>query len=287
MSNENYDFLFRVVLIGDSGTGKTQLLRRVVFDQFTQSEETVGVDFKSKVFTLDPTNLKVRLNFYDTSGKPQYRQIFTSYLYYAQTYLVFYDINNEQSFTNCNAWLDEIVKNNYQQFFKHSSNEPLDKNLIKVLVGCKYDLLNTSSFNSTNEQKKLLAKAAISSKKARQYAKKNGFLLFYETSSKWNFNLKQLFDELCFELVKNYKNYINFRLSEYDIADNVCAADLRRALFFTDTNMNWDLVRDKSLVHFNTRSQSLNSDHIVINIINAKRKNLQEEKQTFLEYLFS
>lgn len=113
------DYRFKVALIGDSNTGKSTLLRRLIekdnfkfYDNNNNdfSSNTVGVDFKREDFVLEKSNVKISLNFYDTSGDKKYNCITFSYIENVQAFIVTYDVQNMQSFQNCQYWLDEIIK---------------------------------------------------------------------------------------------------------------------------------------------------------------------------------
>lgn len=279
MQNANepppYDYCFRVVLLGDSGSGKTQLLKRlieldIVQDQ-TSTSSTIGVDFKSKIFNLDKSQVKVRLQFYDTSGSPDYRNICLSYLFCVQAYMIIYDVNSIPSFLNCQLWLDEISKAKYKVFYDLGDNINIGSDgLIKILVGCKNDL-------AANEK----AQKAVPTKKAKEFARKNGFLLFFETSAIENVNIKELFNELCLELIANYLNYLNFKMEKFSLV--VENTNLDKSLVLN--SMSLSALSTKSNVYFNCQSESLNCNHIILNSVNLKRKNLQQ-KGNFLEFFY-
>ena len=120
LCKENFvDYRFKIALIGDSCTGKSTLLRRLIDkDEFRFSDannnefcaKTVGVDFKQHDFLLDKSNVNVSLSFFDTSGDEQYRFITTSYIKHVQAFIIAYDVQNMESFQNCQYWLDEITK---------------------------------------------------------------------------------------------------------------------------------------------------------------------------------
>jgi GTPase SAR1 family protein len=287
LQQDAFDYCFKVVLIGDSSSGKSQLLKRLINDEYTYTYATRGVDFKSRVFTLDRSTVRVCLKFFDTSGLPEYLPVTLSYLLYVQAYLVFYDITNEASFQNCQNWLNEI--NNYKSLYgpvggggegRESSNGRDD--LIKVLIGCKRDLVKEDSGSGKSQA----ALGQVATRKARDFARKNGFLFFYETSAKENLNLTLLFDDLCLELVKNYLNYLNDVISEFQLSDSECVANLNKSIYFSHTNMSLSAVTATENVYFNCQTEALNCDHLLLNHVNARRKNLQEIKPSFLESFF-
>ena len=96
------DFKFKIALIGDSSTGKSTLLRRLIdkdefFSEASSTERTVGVDFKRHGLVLAESNVSVALSFYDTSGDELYRHITLSYIDNVQGYIIAYDVHNMES----------------------------------------------------------------------------------------------------------------------------------------------------------------------------------------------
>ena len=107
---KDYDFVFKVVLIGNSSVGKTSLLKRLVDQDFdpTNSTSTIGVEFK--IITLDlPNSHKVaKMQIWDTAGQERYRAITAAYYRGAQAIVVVFDITNKKSFDDLPSWLDEV-----------------------------------------------------------------------------------------------------------------------------------------------------------------------------------
>lgn len=241
------------------------------------------MDFKYKVFNLDFSQVRVCLKFFDTSGSPEYRHICLSYLFCVQAYLILYDVNNMTSFLNCQAWLDEISKAKYRAFCDTDGVEHTD-GLIKILVGCKNDQQNSSSNIGNNVGRKEASSKAVPTKRAREFARKNGFVLFFETSAKENTNVKELFNEICLELIANYLNYLNFKLSRLSLFVD-CSDDFDRTVAFNNM-MSLSAVTSKSNVFFDCKSESLNCGHIILNNLNSRRKNLRT-KSFFMSDIFT
>jgi len=122
----DYDYLFILVLIGDSGVGKSCLLLRFADDKWTDSYiSTIGVDFKIRTVELDGKCIKLQI--WDTAGQERFRTISSTYYRGAHGIIVVYDITNRESFDNVKRWLKEIDK--YAR-----------ENVNKLLVGNKSDL---------------------------------------------------------------------------------------------------------------------------------------------------
>jgi small GTP-binding protein len=307
------DYKFKVVLVGDTNTGKSTLLSRLIDkntfifnnnnntntntnnNQTTDMNNngiilnTVGVDFKSEIFQLDKSNVRVLLNFYDTSGAEQYRSIAQSYCTEnVCAFIITYDVKNLNSFLNCQYWLDEITKrhkcnNNYNNNEKQENNKKkkvvkkLTKcdHLIKILVGCKNDSAGD------NQQP-----VVVSTKKAKSFAKKNGFCLFFETSAKDNLNIRELFEEVSMELISNYIKYLNSLETTMSMVSVPCTNNNNNNNITSTTTNNNNLMpyhqiipvralSSMSDVYYNVKTEQLNCNHIILNNKNSKRKNLQ------------
>jgi len=122
----SYDRLFKLLLIGDSGVGKSCLLLRFADDVFNDTYvTTIGVDFKVRSLNVGQT--RVRLQLWDTAGQERFRTITSSYYRRADAFIVVYDVTDKESFNNVRPWLQEIEK--------YTSG-----GLPKLIVGNKSDL---------------------------------------------------------------------------------------------------------------------------------------------------
>ena len=122
----NDDLMMKIIIVGDSGVGKTNLLERFVKDKFTGNMvNTVGVDFIGK--TVQIQDKIVKLQFWDTAGQEKYRSISSAYYKSADGVIIVYDTTNRESYQNIDIWLEEI-----QKYSKEG--------LIHLLIGNKTDL---------------------------------------------------------------------------------------------------------------------------------------------------
>ncbi len=172
MRNNNasgeFDHLFKVLLIGDSGVGKSSLLLRFTSDTFDDLSPTIGVDFKLKMMSLQGKRLK--LTIWDTAGQERFRTLTSSYYRGAQGVILVYDVTKRETFTNLSdIWLKEVER--------YSTNQ----DCIKMLIGNKVDL---------EESQRVVTK-----REGIAFARQHG-CLFLEASAKTSINVQRCFDEL-------------------------------------------------------------------------------------------
>ncbi|KAL6529487.1 Ras-related protein ypt3 [Orobanche gracilis] len=139
-ADDEYDYLFKLVLIGDSGVGKSNLLSRFTKNEFTlESKSTIGVEFATKSLNIDGKVTKAQI--WDTAGQERYRAITSAYYRGAVGALLVYDVTRRPSFENVMRWLKEL-------------REHADPNIVVMLIGNKSDLRHLVSV-STEDGKEL------------------------------------------------------------------------------------------------------------------------------------
>lgn len=142
-----------VVMIGDSGVGKTNILGRFTRDEFNlDSKSTIGVEFATRTVNID--NKIIKAQIWDTAGQERYRAITSAYYRGAVGALLLYDVTSTQSYKNISRWLQEL-------------QDHADSNIVLMLVGNKCDLKHLR---------------AVPTEEAKQFASQNK-LLFIETSA--------------------------------------------------------------------------------------------------------
>nr|GMC80701.1 GTP-binding protein YPTM2 [Ipomoea batatas] len=157
------DYLFKLLLIGDSGVGKSCLLLRFADDSYLESYiSTIGVDFKIR--TVEQDGKTIKLQIWDTAGQERFRTITSSYYRGAHGIIVVYDVTDQESFNNVKQWLSEI-------------DRYASENVNKLLVGNKCDLT---------------AQKVVSYETAKAFADEIG-IPFMETSAKNATNVEQAF----------------------------------------------------------------------------------------------
>ncbi|XP_030843196.1 ras-related protein Rab-8A-like isoform X1 [Strongylocentrotus purpuratus] len=158
-----YDFLYKIVVIGDPGVGKTCVIFRFSEDVFhTTFLSVIGIDFKFRTIELDGKKIKVQI--WDTAGQERFKAINTTYYRGAQGIMVLYDITNQNSFVNMRKWIRE-------------SEEHGSADAEKMILGNKCDMDETR---------------AVSQEKGEQLAKELG-IKFFETSAKVAINVEEAF----------------------------------------------------------------------------------------------
>jgi len=169
---KDYDYLFKLVLIGDSGVGKSCLLLRFADDNFTDSYiSTIGVDFRFRTITIDKKTVKLQI--WDTAGQERFRTITSAYYRGADGIIMVYDVTSAESFDHVEEWLSEVDR---------YANE----NTAKLLIGNKADLIDEKQ---------------VSEETAQKFADKLG-IPFLETSAKTATNVDQAFLTMAKELIK-------------------------------------------------------------------------------------
>jgi len=163
MSKLDYDYTFKLLLVGNSGTGKSSILLKYADNNFsTQYLSTIGVDFKIKTVKIDDKIIKLQM--WDTAGQERFRTITSSYYRGADAVLIVYSVNDRESYNHVHNWLKEINM--------YSSSD-----IIKILVGNKCDLIE---------------KREVSYAEVKQFADSNE-MVFVETSAKQGLNIESLF----------------------------------------------------------------------------------------------
>merc|ERR1712054_256999 len=167
---DDYDYLFKVVLIGDSGVGKSNLLSRFTRNEFSlESKSTIGVEFATRSTVVDGKTIKAQI--WDTAGQERYRAITSAYYRGAVGALLVYDITKQVTFKNCERWLQELREN-------------ASGNIVIMLVGNKIDLRHLRE---------------VPTETAKEFAEKNG-LSFIETSALDSTNVELAFQNILTEI---------------------------------------------------------------------------------------
>ena len=186
MSEIDFNYLLKYIIIGDSAVGKSNILTQYVYEKFNEEfQSTLGVEFAAKNTVID--NKIYRIQIWDTAGAENFRSITRAYYKNSVCAFIVYDITKRETFENVQVWLDDI-KNQCPQ------------TVLLVLVGNKLDLENERQ---------------ISYEEGESFAQKNN-MYFFETSAKTGVNIENLF-------LKSVET-INERIQEdfYDLSTGNC-----------------------------------------------------------------
>lgn len=169
-ADEDYDYLFKVVLIGDSGVGKSNLLSRFTRNEFSQeSKSTIGVEFATRTIQVDDKVVKAQI--WDTAGQERYRAITSAYYRGAVGALLVYDVTRHVTYENVERWLKEL-------------RDHTDVNIVIMLVGNKADLRHLRAVATTD---------------AKAFAEREN-TFFMETSALEALNVENAFTEVLTQI---------------------------------------------------------------------------------------
>lgn len=171
-TEDSYDFLFKVVLIGDAGVGKTCVVQRFKHGIYMERHgNTIGVDFMLKTIEVD--GKKIKLQIWDTAGQERFRTITQSYYRGAHGVIMTYDITNSETFNHVPQWVEDVKR--------YAGADTL-----MLLIGTKLDVANI------NPQ---LRQVTLS--EAKNLASAKHMLDVIETSSKEDTNIERTFVKLA------------------------------------------------------------------------------------------
>ncbi|EYU39898.1 hypothetical protein ABFS83_10G171300 [Erythranthe nasuta] len=170
--NQKIDYVFKVVLIGDSAVGKSQLLARFARNEFSlESKATIGVEFQTKTLLIDHKTVKAQI--WDTAGQERYRAVTSAYYRGAVGAMLVYDMTKRQSFDHMARWLEELRGH-------------ADKNIVIMLIGNKSDLGTLR---------------AVPTEDAQEFAEREN-LYFMETSALQATNVESAFMTILTEIYR-------------------------------------------------------------------------------------
>ena len=175
MEDESSEIMVKVVLVGDSGVGKTNIMSKYLKNQFREdSKATVGVEFGSKQFSVEGHQIKAQI--WDTAGQERYKAITSAYYKGAKGAFIVYDITRKNTFETVNKWVSDITA-------------AADKKITLILIGNKNDL----------EDQRQVTKE-VGEEKAKELG-----LAFMETSACSGENLDKAFQMMINEIYKKYQ----------------------------------------------------------------------------------
>ncbi|CAL9112863.1 unnamed protein product [Musa textilis] len=171
-SDDDYDYLFKVVLIGDSGVGKSNLLSRFTRNEFSlESKSTIGVEFATRSIRVEDKVVKAQI--WDTAGQERYRAITSAYYRGAVGALLVYDVTRHTTFENVERWMKEL-------------RDHTDSSIVIMLVGNKADLRHLR---------------AVTVEDAKAFAERES-TFFMETSALESTNVDNAFTEVLTQIYR-------------------------------------------------------------------------------------
>ena len=194
---DDYDMIFKIILIGDSSVGKTNIMNKYLKNQFKEdSRATVGVEFGSKQFVID--NRKIKAQIWDTAGQERYRAVTSAYYKGAKGAFIVYDVTRKETFDSVNRWISDIIST-------------CGKSLSIILLGNKSDLEDQRQISKEQGEEK-----------AKTYQ-----LAFLETSALSGENLEKAFNMLINEIYEKCKS--EFENTDYlNLGDSVEEIQLKK-----------------------------------------------------------
>ncbi|CAL4076860.1 unnamed protein product [Meganyctiphanes norvegica] len=178
VSGLDYDYLFKILLIGDSAVGKSSLMLRFTDNTYLHSDSyicTIGVDFKIKTVNLDGKIVKFQI--WDTAGHERFRTITANYYRGAHGILVVYDSTDHRTFENVKMWLQEIdryASENVEKLLVGNKSDLIDKRVVDFEVAKKYSdslnipIIETSAKNAVNVEQAFITMASNIKKRVGQ-----------------------------------------------------------------------------------------------------------------------
>ena len=187
--HSTYDHILKIIIIGDSGVGKSNFLFRFVENRFSQLYQiTIGFDSKTKICTLPKSKKKVKLQLWDTAGQEKYMSVNKLFFQRVQGIILMYDITRRESYENLIKWVQLIDDNTF--------------NIPVVLVGNKIDDEDENRIVRTEE--------------GRTFAKNNGFL-FYEASALSGKNVNDVIYDLSEAIISTLEHTFSMNISQSEL----------------------------------------------------------------------
>ena len=176
MAEEEYEMMVKVIIIGDSSVGKTNIMNKYLKNEFLEdSKATIGVEFGSKLYKIDGHNIKAQI--WDTAGEEKYKAITGAYYKGSKGAFVVYDITRKETFESVDRWINDLKSTG-------------DSKITIILIGNKCDLEDKREISKENGEEK-----------ARSFG-----CAFLETSALSGDNIEKGFEMMISEIFKKFGN---------------------------------------------------------------------------------
>ena len=198
-NQENDIIEFKIITLGDSGVGKTSIIKRYVYNKFEyNSINTIGISYSFKDVTL-PNGQIIKLKLIDTAGQEKYRSLSKTYFKHANGVFFIFSLNDPSTFKNLEQWIKDFDEYREESIFSY-----------KYLIGNKSDL-----------------EVKVDQEKIEEFKTKNNFKDYAFTSAKDNTNIEKIFNEMSQILYDNNKKKVkisqkNIKLEENKTKTNNC-----------------------------------------------------------------
>lgn len=193
--------LLKVIILGDSGVGKTSLMNQYVTKKFTKEyKATIGADFLTKEIDID--DKKVTMQIWDTAGQERFQSLGVAFYRGADCCVLVYDVNNVKSFESLDNWRDEFL-------IQAAPSDP--ENFPFLVLGNKIDLDDGKS-------------RVVSEKKAKQWCASKGNIPHFETSAKTDVNVEAAFTCIARNALKNEREEELYQPDAVDMANQASKA---------------------------------------------------------------
>jgi Ras-related protein Rab-11A len=196
MSDIKFNYIYKIIMIGDSGSGKTNILSRLIDDKFiVNTRTTIGIDFQVQQFHVDGQIIKIQ--FWDTAGQERFRSLVRSYYKMSKGIAIVFDLTRMSTFNNIDNWITEI---------KDNVDSDIVDDIEILLVGNKSDLA---------------AKREVSNEEIKQVCQKHN-LKYVETSAKEDTNIILSFQNLVERVhEKGYHSLPKGSIQILDVDDSI------------------------------------------------------------------
>jgi small GTP-binding protein len=219
-NENNVDIDFSIITLGESGVGKTSIIKRYVYNKFEPDNlSTIGINFAFKIITLK-NNKKAKIKLIDTAGQEKYRSLGKSYFKNAEAVLYIFSHDKENSFDNIKIWKKLFNENNTIE------------DIPEYLIRNKIDLLEEDNLQ---EEEKSKIEERYSEESLKDFIKEYKFVKYFSTSAKdEKNNLDEIFKiiaEKCYQKYGKIKDQKNFTLKDRKKKGNIfnncelCKAD--------------------------------------------------------------
>ncbi|KAK9333323.1 P-loop containing nucleoside triphosphate hydrolase protein [Lipomyces doorenjongii] len=207
MSSKTWDYIAKIVMIGDSACGKSSLTVRLTDNTFSENHDvTIAAEIGSKIVPVDD-NVYIKLQIWDTAGQEHYRAVTRSYFRNATGCLLVYDVTRRDTFLHVQEWLADL-------------RAQADPEICVLLVGNKCDLSDTQR--------------QVSIQEAREWALANGLMDFVETSAKTGDRVEEAYLQVAREI------YYKIKGGKFDVNDKTHGIKINSAKYGNSNGLNLD-----------------------------------------------